>query len=394
MRDEIVRRFLLYHSEVRMLDATLISSLPKLEPRILTAYLDTNPASPSNQGQPSGARIWLKSHAKALQTSLPRPEQKVVRKQLERVDRFLETRPKRERGIAVFAGPKDWRVLRLQVDVDNELHWGQASLTQLLWLLDEHQSYGVVVVDRGGSRFYRFWMGEVEEQKTERFEVDTSQWRVKSVVRPGGRTATSKRDAFERRRAAHYARMFRETAKRIGQWAGRENLDVLFVAGSNDAVEPVWSDMPDKMHEHATRLTGDYARLSAAALQERLAPEIEQWKRAQEAAMVADIIATRNRKRAVMGIDETLRAIQQGRARLVIVVRGVRGRVRRCQQCGWTDRLVDRVCAICGGERRMMTLREVLPELIRKVGAPAEVVAGSAARKLKTVGGMAAWLME
>jgi hypothetical protein len=149
------------------------------------------------------------------------------------------------------------------------------------------------------------------------------------VVRPGGRTATSQRDAFERRRAAHYARMFRETAKRIGQWAGREKLDVLFVAGSNDAVEPVWSDMPDKMPEHATRLKGDYARLSAPALQERLAPEIEQWKRAQETAMVADIIATRNRKRAVMGIDETLRAIQQGTARLVIVVRGVRGRVRR-----------------------------------------------------------------
>jgi len=42
----------------------------------------------------------------------------------------------------------------------------------------------------------------------------------------------------------------------------------------------------------------------------------------------------------------------------------------------------------------MMTLREVLPELIRNVGAPTEVVAGSAARKLKTVGGMAAWLME
>jgi hypothetical protein len=74
-----------------MLDATLISSLPKLEPPILTAYLDTNPASPSNQGQPSGARIWLKSQAKALQANLPRPEQMVVRKQLEPVDRFLET---------------------------------------------------------------------------------------------------------------------------------------------------------------------------------------------------------------------------------------------------------------------------------------------------------------
>lgn len=163
-------------------------------------------------------------------------------------------------GITVFAGPKNWRVFRLQVDIDNELHWGQASLTQLLWLLDEHQPCGVVVVDHGGARFYRFWMGEVEEQKTERFEVDTFQWRGKTVVRTAGRTVTSQRDAFERRRAAHYARMFRESAKRIGQWARSENLDVLFVAGANDAVEPVWNDMPDETCGHATRLTGDYVR--------------------------------------------------------------------------------------------------------------------------------------
>ena len=45
-------------------------------------------------------------------------------------------------------------------------------------------------------------------------------------------------------------------------------------------------------------------------------------------------------------------------------------------------------------ELRMMTLRDILPELIRKVGVSAEVVAGSEVRKLKTVGGMAAWLME
>ena len=32
-----------------MLDATLIDLLPKLEPPILTVYLDTNPAKASNQ---------------------------------------------------------------------------------------------------------------------------------------------------------------------------------------------------------------------------------------------------------------------------------------------------------------------------------------------------------
>ncbi|MDF2457942.1 MAG: hypothetical protein K0S79_358 [Nitrospira sp.] len=42
------------------------------------------------------------------------------------------------------------------------------------------------MVDRGGSRFYRFWMGEVEEQKTERFEVDTSQVEGQERGPPGG----------------------------------------------------------------------------------------------------------------------------------------------------------------------------------------------------------------
>ena len=62
-----------------MLNPVLIKSLPKIEAPILTVYLDTNPANPSNQGQPSGARIWLKSEGKAVQVRLPPVEQKAVR---------------------------------------------------------------------------------------------------------------------------------------------------------------------------------------------------------------------------------------------------------------------------------------------------------------------------
>ena len=65
-----------------MLNAILIQSFTKLEAPILTDYLDTNPANPSKQGQPSGTRIWLKSQGKALQATVPRAEQKAVRKQL------------------------------------------------------------------------------------------------------------------------------------------------------------------------------------------------------------------------------------------------------------------------------------------------------------------------
>ena len=150
--------------------------------------------------------------------------------------------------------------------------------------------------------------------------------------------------------------------------------------------------MSDKTRVHVTQLTGDDARLPAAALQEHLAPEIARWKPTKEAAQVAEILEVRDSAVAVTGIDETLRVLQEGKVRSVIVARGVRGRVRRCQTCGWTDRASDRVCAACGGARQIVALRDALPELIRRVGVPVEVVAGKAAVKLKTVGGMAAWL--
>jgi peptide subunit release factor 1 (eRF1) len=56
------------------------------------------------------------------------------------------------------------------------------------------------------------------------------------------------------------------------------------------------------------------------------------------------------------------------------------------------DRAADRVCANCGGERRVVALRAVIPELARRYGVPVEVVAVEAARKLREAGGIAAWL--
>ena len=40
-----------------MLDREVIATLPQISPPVLTAYLDTNPSNPRNQGPPSGARI-------------------------------------------------------------------------------------------------------------------------------------------------------------------------------------------------------------------------------------------------------------------------------------------------------------------------------------------------
>ena len=119
---------------------------------------------------------------------------------------------------------------------------------------------------------------------------------------------------------------------------------------------------------------------------------IAKWKRSHEAEQVAEIMANRNSERAVLGITKTLTALQRGDARALIVSHSTRGRLKQCVVCGWTDRAADRVCPVCGGERRSVSLQDALPELARKFNVGVEVVAGKAAKDLMKFNGLAAWL--
>lgn len=379
-----------------MLDAKLIHSLPQIPPPVLTAYLDTNPANPRNQGHPPGYVIWLKSRAQVLDRRVPQAERKLWREQLRRVEDFLRNQRPHGRGVALIAAPRTWEIIPLQVEVEDELHWGRPSLTQLLWLLDEHQPCGVVVADRGRAHFYRFWLGEIEEQRKEKFELDIAEWRKHHLVPPAHpgtqKTRGAQRDVFEQRVEAQYARFHREAAERIRSWAEREKLDPVFLVGPNEVAERVWSELPRGFRERAALVKGDLAHLPPTELQERIAPEVARWKREYELALVNRMLANPNGTRAVVGLDETLRRLQEGGARALVVAQRLGGRLRQCANCSWVDRSADRVCPACGGARRGVPLRAALPELARRYGVPVEVVAGEAGRTLREHGGIGAWL--
>jgi hypothetical protein len=379
-----------------MIDARRIQALPRLAPPALTLYLDTNPRQSRNQGHPPGYLIWLKSRAQAIAGRTPPEEQKLFREQLQRVEDYLREQPPRERGLVVFASPTAWEWLPLQVDVEDELHWGRPSLTQLLWLLDEHQPCGVVLADRSGTRFFRYWLGELAAQEQETFRVDTSAWRKKDLMPPAHpgiqKTRGSQRDVFEQRIEAQYARFYREAAERLRQWAEREKLEPVLLVGLAPVVEAIRDDLPRNLQERVAILAEDLAHKTPAELQARAEPEIASWKRRYELRLVERMLSNPNGTHAVVGMDETLARLQQGTARELVVVRGLGGKLRQCSQCGWTDRAADRTCASCGGERREVALRAAIPELARRYGVPVEVVAGEAASKLREAGGIGAWL--
>jgi hypothetical protein len=373
-----------------------LSGLAQLPPPVLTAYLDINPANPRNQGSPRGYVTWLKSEGQALSKELLRDARRSFRAQLRRIEQYLATHRPRGRGLLVLAAPKVWEIFPLQVEVTEELHWGKPSLQQMIWVLDEHRPRGAVLIDGSGARFFRFWMGTVSEDEAAAFLIDYSSWRKPHLVGPSTSAVPKQygiqRDRFKGRMAAQRSHFVRALADRIVSWSSEAEIrPILLIGGPRDA-EAIANALPANFRKRSAVVQKALPRISASDAKKQLTPLLRAWEREYETSLVNELVASRKLRTVATGLDETLTQLQNGRVRELVIVRGIAGSVKECMGCGWIDRSADPECAVCGSERRRRSLRTVIPELTSLQGVPTEVVSGKAAKKLRAVGGVGAWL--
>jgi|GEM_PF-697843 len=393
-----------------MLKPSDIQSLPALAGPVLTAYLDTDQAKLMNRGLKPGFLIRLKSQAKTIGQTVPPGEQELFRKQLQRIEAYLQRRPPRYRGVVVFAGSRSWKFIPLQAEVEDELHWGTPALAQLLWLLDEHKRYGIVVPGRKRVRFSLYWLGEVRELEEKIFRLEPSKQKdMGPVARSGGvrpamglparfRSRVTRvshgtnRDVFEHHLAAEYAHYHQQIAERIEHWCAAEQLESVFLVGLEQMVKAIRKEIAPTLVERIVLIEADLGWGSRSELLKRVEPVIISHKRMCEMAAVEAMLG--DSRNVVMGVDETLVQLQQGKIRSVVVIKGLNESLQQCLNCAWADRTSDPLCPACGGKRKAVALRDVLPELVRRHKASLEIVSGEAVAKLQKSGGMGAWLRE
>jgi hypothetical protein len=377
-----------------MLKAGVIQSLPALAAPVLTVYLDTDQAKQINRGIKPGYLIQLESHDKSIAQTVSPNEQKLFRKQLQRTVAYLARQSLHCRGVAIFAGKDSWEFVPLQVEVEDEIRWGAPSLAQLLWLLDEHKRYGIVVPGRKRARFFLYWLGEVRELEEKEFRLEPSKKKeMGPVARLGVRVSRgTNRDVFEHHVNAEYAHYDQQIAERIERWFAAEPLGSVFLVGLAQMVKAIRKEVTPTLVEKIVLVEEDLGWVSRTELLDRIEPAIVSHKEKREMASVEAMLG--DSRNVVLGIDEALVQLQQGKIRSVLVSKGLNGSLQQCVNCSWVDRTSDRVCPACGGGRRNVALRDVLPELVRRYDASLEMVSGPSARKLQERGGMGAWLRE
>lgn len=377
-----------------MLENAEVRAFSLLPQPVLTAYLDTNPTKTSNRGPTPQFLTWLNAAGKSLLPQLPPDEQKLFQEHLERIESYLRGRVWPQRGMLFFAGPGTWQVIPLQVEVESELHWGRAWLAQLLGLLSKHKAYGIAVVDLSGTRFFRYRLGEMTELEKKKFAIDISHWRKKDMgkVAHVGITKSrgADRDTFEHRMEEQYRRLCSETAERVRQLAENKGLASFFLVGEDRLTEPIAASLPRELRSRVVKIEEDLAKVVPPELERRIEPHIEEWERAQESEAVAALL--KGKRGIVFGIDKTLADLQNGKIRVLVLAGDLDSPLLQCTDCGRIDRSASSVCPYCGGGRRNVTLREILPELAWKHEAEIEIIGGRASTRLKEAGGMGGWL--
>jgi hypothetical protein len=353
-------------------------------------------AEPSHHPVVSACLTWMKNESKSIARSLPAAERARFQEQLTRVGKYLEDRHPQEKSLVIFAGVGTWELVRLQLEVANELHWGRPDVSQLFWLIEEHRPVGIIVVDRTGARFLRYQLQEWVQIEEMKFDIDITQWKKEELGHVTGqnvrKTRGTQRDVFEHRMEAQYARLCGLTAKRAATLSKKHNFAGIFFVGADHLVGPIKAAIPQELREQVVLIKEDLGKLSDPEVQKTLEPMIAEWERRHQAAPVSALLESKHG--TILGIDETLAQVQKGRIRTLVLERDLDLRLHQCTQCGWMDRSADPVCRMCGGARHATTLREVLPDLVKTQHLKLEIVSGDAATTLKQVGGLGGWLRE
>lgn len=378
-----------------MLTMDRLEALSGMASPLVTAYLNANPSEASHHSLAPGNVAWLKTEGRAIANGLPSEEQEMFLKQLNRVEEFLRARVPHERSMVIFAGPSAWEVIPLQIEVENEIHWGKPALGQLLWIVGEHKMYGVVVVDHTGAKFFQYWDGELSLHREKTFEVDASEWKEKDLghvtaMKQSQRSHGTQRDTFEKRVDNRYAHFCIETAHEAAAFYAEKGLAALFLFGPDRLINTVERKLPKSLKPSTVTFDRDLAHLTLPELLKHVEPQIQAWEHEHEAELIAEV--TSGEGATVAGLDKTLAQVQRGKVRTLVVARGVNPVVHQCVACGRTDASADSMCPVCGGERRDIAFEEMLPELIRRQGLEIHVVSNGAADALKRAEGIAGWL--
>jgi peptide subunit release factor 1 (eRF1) len=368
-----------------MFDKNLMKTIREQSERwdapVLSVYLNVDPSQQRNLNQGYLARYKTGVRELEARLGLDEAALDLFRKVTRRVEKQLADYEPDAKALVLFRTPRgrSWR-RGLHVPVREVVEWADApALEPLAEVLDEHERYGVALVDRGRARIFAAHLGEIEEI------ADLATGGVSRAKTPGADHRWSEAN-FVRRADEHAKQHARETARALAEADRNHGFDRLLLAGLTEGREGLRAELPTPLRH---KLAGSVAMSVLAAPQEvlRRVEEIHsELEREEEIELVERMMGgAASNGAAVAGLQLTVNALREGRIRELVVSGNFHPRWDELDEpAPWLH------------ERTNETSDDLLERLVNQTaqtGGRIEVVWGAAAERLeKEAGGIGAIL--
>jgi peptide chain release factor subunit 1 len=371
---------------IRHRDVEQLQQLSQAPGKTLTVYLDVEQTNPANRKRQF--ETHFKDMLKQLRAANPDDEAlPLVCTELEDIIKRVEPTGKtailaRHRGLGVT-----FRTV-LRIALPSGAYWGSgAFLRPLLEALDEHERFGVVLVDQKRARLFTVFLGEIEEHKDLISQVPP---------RPDSPSSDKLRSQskMERRHDESVSSHLRTVAGEMGRLLEQLEVDRLIIGGSVGVASELARVLPKRLRGRLVEVmpipftaTPEQILVRAAEVQTRL-------ERAAELEIVRDLLKeVRKGGRAVAGLAATVEAINEGRVWKLVYLQGAAIEGGACNACGMLFDPADERCAVCSKPvEREPHLVDRMARAVLERGGHVEAVSGPAAEALRQVAEVAAIL--
>jgi peptide subunit release factor 1 (eRF1) len=359
---------------------------------VLSVYLNVDQSQQANlnRGFETQLRDMLGS---AKNAAIKDPlDQSRFEKAARHITDFVSAYQPKSRGLILFFDTVDsffWH-MDAEFQVANQLTWDREPLVvPLANALDQLEKYGVVLVDRARMRLFSVLLNEIEEVMHSQFD--------KSKVRHLKTTGSDSRgstNVIQRRADEQIRTNLRHVVDATDRLTQTKHMNRLILAGTREATAELQRLLPKRLLRSVigtVELAMDASLADVLAATRAIAAGYE---RETELISVNDVLtAAAKKQNAVIGLGQTLRAVNSDRIWQLIYSEDYSRPGFECSKCGALYSINRKTCLYCSAaiDAVIDVVERAVQHALRN-GSHIEVVTGEAAATLDNAGGIGALL--
>jgi peptide chain release factor subunit 1 len=372
-----------------MLNLEEIREMASIDPDgayYISLYLNIDPHTNPRGEYLINARNMLKQTGDGL----PKEVFKKVREDLRALEDYFVVLTPREHKKAIVLISSSlqgfWKEYRLGVPVKSGIFVDRTPyLKPIFDLLDRHRRYAALLVAKDRARIFVIHLGEIEEYAEVRSEG------VPGRQAEGGWFALEQ-DRFERHVDYHTGVHLEDVARHLQSFMEKQKTDLLFVGGPEESLAMGIEWLPEGLRSKigGTFSAGMYE--PSDQLLSRLEPLLLGHEGKKEEGLVDELItrAFKN-KQAVLGVDDVLAMLQEGRVMTLVVDSEYSQRGYICTNCRALFSSRPEQCRYCQGRPEEVDhMADFIMQKTVEQGGDVDVVPGN--DKLKNAGNIGALL--